>query len=200
MQTMQTMQTMNRNIILILITSLAMIAGCKPSKEKSAARIQGLEKRLYAPDAVSFDKAKSDSLMNMYETFIKENPKDTLSPGYLFKAANIAMNNSDGNKALSLFDQYIRDYPGQKKAALCMFFRGFVYENVLHDLDRARETYLQFIEKYPTNEFVKDARMAIKNLGKTPEMIIREFEEQMKADSLRKADSLAKAGKAIKHR
>jgi outer membrane protein assembly factor BamD (BamD/ComL family) len=191
---------MNRSTLLILIALLTLVAACKPSREKRAAQIQGLEKRLFSPQAMSFDKARADSLMALYDAFIKDHPKDTLSPAYLFKAANIAMNNGDGNKALALFDQYIRDYPDKPKAALCLFFKGFVYENSLHDFDKARETYLQFIEKYPTNEFVKDARMAIKNLGKTPEMIIREFEEQKKADSLRKADSLASASKAKKHK
>ena len=184
---------------LILIAVIGLMTGCKPSREKTAAKIIGLEKRLYSQEAVSFDKVKADSLMSLYESFIKENPKDSLSPGYLFKAANIAMNNGDGNKALGLFDQYLQNYSDHPKAALSMFFKGFVYENVIHNLDKARETYLLFIEKYPSNEFIKDAKLALQNLGKTPEMIIREFEAKKHADSLRIADSLVKAKKSRKH-
>jgi hypothetical protein len=65
----------------------------------------------------------------------------------------------------------------------------------MKNLDKARETYLLFIEKYPADDFTRDAKLAIQNLGKTPEMLIREFEAKQLADSLRVADSLAKLKK-----
>ena len=43
-----------------------------------------------------------------------------------------------------------------------------------------------------SDKFVNDARMAIANLGKTPEMLVKEFEAKRQADSLKTADSLAK--------
>lgn len=180
--------------ILILVFSGA-LSGCSPSKEKRIAQISGMEKAMFSPDAYSFNKEKADSLVAMYMDFIAANPKDSLSAGYLFKAANMVMNSGDGNKALGYFDQYMKDYPQGPKVAMCMFFKGFVYENTIKDLDRARETYLQFIEKYPNDDFADDAQMAVMNLGKTPEMLIREFEMKQKADSARIADSLAKGKK-----
>ena len=186
---------MKRTTVLFLVGIFGLMAGCSPSREKTVNRILGLEKRLFAPESVSFDKVKADSLMNLYENFIRENPKDSLSPGYLFKSANVAMNMGDGHKAIGMFDQYLRDYPEKQKAPMCMFFKGFIYENTLHDLDKARETYLLFIEKYPSNDFVKDAKMALLNLGKTPEMLVHEFEIKRQANSLRVADSLLKAKK-----
>ncbi len=179
----------------LLVGIFGLMAGCSPSREKTVNTIHSLEKRLFAPESTSFDKVKADSLLMMYEIFIKKNPKDSMAPGYLFKAANVAMNMGDGSKAIMLFDQYLQNYPEQKKAPLCLFFKGFVCENVLHDFDKARETYLLFLEKYPTNDFAKDAKMALMNLGKTPEMLVKEFEAQRKADSIRIADSLAKIKK-----
>ena len=159
-----------------------------------------MEKSLFSPETVSFNKEKADSLLSLYDAYIKQYPKDTLAPGYLFKAANIAMNSGNGPKALTLFDQYLQNYPDQPKASLCLFFKAFVYENVIQNLDKARETYLVFIEKYPNDNFTKDARLAIQNLGKSPDMLIREFEATKKADSTRVADSLAKAGKPAKRK
>lgn len=187
--------TMKRLTFLMLCILTGMLAGCSPSREKTISRIKSLEKSLYSPESVSFDKVKADSLMALCENFIKDHPKDSLAPVFLFKAANVAMNMNDGNKAISLFDQYIKDYQDKPKAPVCMFFKGFIYENILHDLDRAREVYLQFIEKYPNNDFVKDAKMALANLGKSPEMLVREFDAKQKADSARIADSVAKTKK-----
>jgi len=190
---------MRKSIIFCFFGLGILMAGCSPSREKVVSQVTTLEKSLYSSEAVSFNKEKADSLLAMYENFIKEYPKDSLSPGYLFKAANIVMNSGNGGKAIALFDQYLKDYPDKPKAPLCMFFKAFVYENVMHDLDRAREIYLQFIEKYPNDDFAKDARMAVMNLGKSPEMLVKEFEAKKQADSLRVADSLAKIKKSKKH-
>jgi len=186
---------MNRTTTFLLLAVFGLMAACSPSREKTVNRIQVLEKSLFSPESVSFNKAKADSLMALYEDFIKANPKDSLAPGFLFKSANVAMNMGDGTKAINLFDKYLQDYPDKPKAAISMFFKGFVYENVLHNLDKAREIYLLFIEKYPSNDFVKDAKMALMNLGKTPEMLVKEFELKRQADSLRIGDSLAQGKK-----
>ena len=82
-------------------------------------------------------------------------------------------------------------FPDNPKTPVCLFFKAYIYENLISNFDKAKETYLLFIEKYPDNEFVKDARAALMNIGKTPDQLVREFEEKKKADSLRVADSLA---------
>ena len=191
--------TMNRIAIVLFSGIMMMMSGCGPSHDKAVRQIQTMEKSLFSRDAVSFNKQKADSLIAMYETFIKKNPKDSLSPTYLFKAANIEMNSGNGPRALNMFDQYLQNYPDKPKASLCLFFKAFIYENLMKDLDKARETYLLFIEKYPSDDFAKDAKLAIVNLGKSPDMLIREFEAKKKADSSRVADSLAKNKKPKKH-
>ncbi len=190
---------MKKTTILLIAGLAGIILSCSPSREKRIEGITAMEKSLFAPDAYSFNQAKADSLIAMYIDFIEANPKDTLSANYLFKAANIVMNSGDGNKALGYFDRYINEFPDGPKVPMCLFFKGFVYENVLKDLDKAREIYLQFIEKYPKDDFADDAQMAVMNLGKTPEMLIQEFEAKQKADSARTADSLAKTKPKRKH-
>lgn len=190
---------MKKSTTFLLSVVMIMVISCGPSRDKVISQIQTLEKSLFSPDAVSFNKEKADSLLALYEVFIKENPKDSLSPGYLFKAANIVMNSGNGARALSLFDQYVKDYPDKPKASLCLFFKAFVYENIMQDMDKARETYLLFIEKYPSDDFTKDAKMALMNLGKTPDMLVREFETKKRADSTRVADSMTAAKKSKKH-
>jgi outer membrane protein assembly factor BamD (BamD/ComL family) len=186
---------MKTNYFILILVLAGILTACGPSREKRIDKITLMEKAMFAPETVSFNKEKADSLVVMYMDFIAANPKDSLSASYLFKAANVVMNNGDANKALGYFDQYIKDYPDGPKVAMCMFFKGFIYENMIRDLDKAREIYLQFIEKYPNDDFADDAQMALLNLGKTPEMMIREFEMKQKADSARIADSLAKVKK-----
>jgi outer membrane protein assembly factor BamD (BamD/ComL family) len=110
------------------------------------------------------------------------------------------MNSGDGPRALNFFDQYLQDFPDGPKAPISLFFKAFIYENMMQNLDKARETYLLFIEKYPNDDFTKDAKLALMNLGKSPDELIRQFEEQRKTDSIRVADSLAKIKKPGKRR
>lgn len=173
---------MNKYFFLVL--SLALLTACKPSKEKLSGNIAAMENRLFSPSSQGLAKESVDSLVADYEEFVARFPKDTLSPGYLFKAAGILMNTGEGAKAISLFDRLIKDYPSHPKAALALFFKGYVQENILRNLDKAKETYLLFIEQYPENEFADDAQSSIDNLGKTPEQMIREFEAKRQADSL----------------
>ncbi len=189
---------MRKSILLVIILVFAILTGCSPSREKSVKTITSLETRLFSPSAAGFDKVKADSLLSAYESFMKHFPKDSLTPKITFKAANLNMNMGDGTKAIELFDKFIEKYPDNPKAAVSMFFKGYIYENQIKNLDKAKEIYLQFIEKYPDNDFTKDARIALKNLGKSPEVMVQEFEEKQKADSIRIADSLA-ALKPVKH-
>jgi outer membrane protein assembly factor BamD (BamD/ComL family) len=182
---------MNRTTLILLLLIPVLFTGCKPSREKSVTEIQNFEKGLFSQQTFNFNKPKADSLLKMYNDFITRFPDDTLSPLFLFRSANLAINEGDGNKALSLLDQFIRKYPAHPKTPVCAFFKGYVCENLLKNMDMAKENYLSYVEKYPNDPFVKDAQMALKNLGKTPEQMIKEFEAMQKLDSVRKADSLA---------
>jgi len=191
---------MQKYTLLPFVLLVAILSSCSPSREKSVQQITKLENQLFAQTAAGFDNVKADSLLKDYEAFIKRFPEDSVSIKYNFKAANLAMNMGNSAHAIELFDQFIQKYPDHPKAAVSMFFKGYIYENQIRNLDKAKEIYLQFIEKYPTGDFSNDARIALKNLGKSPEEMVKEFEQKQKDDSIRKADSLLalKPGKHAK--
>jgi outer membrane protein assembly factor BamD (BamD/ComL family) len=189
---------MKHYTLFTVVILLAVLSGCGPSREKSVRTITSLETRLFSPVATGFDKVKADSLLSAYESFIKHFPEDSVTVKFFFKAANLCMNMGDGAKAIDLFGQFIEKYPENPKAAVSLFFIAYIYENQIKNLDKAKEIYMQFIEKYPESDFTNDARIALQNLGKSPEQMVREFEEKRKADSIRVADSLT-ALKPVKH-
>jgi outer membrane protein assembly factor BamD (BamD/ComL family) len=176
----------------VALSLLLVFTTCSPSRDKSVLNIKAVEKRLYDRNLTQFSKSGADSLVAMYEEFAKRFPDDTLSPTYLFNGAGIAMNSNEGAKAMELFTKISDKYPTYRKAPLCLFFKAYVEENLMHNLDKAKEYYLLFIEKYPKNEFVMSAKASIQNLGKTPEQMMKEFEARAKADSARVQDSVAK--------
>ncbi len=170
---------------------MLLLAGCKPNYNKLTGDMKSLENRLYGPSAMMFDSVKADSLMNMYGKFLERFPKDTLAPSVIFKMANLAVSLGKADSAISLFDRYMNEYPQGPKAEVCLFFKAFVYENNIKNYDKAKEIYRLFIEKYPNSDFADDAKIAIDNMGKSPDQFFMEFEARRKADSTRVADSIA---------
>jgi tetratricopeptide (TPR) repeat protein len=97
----------------------------------------------------------------------------------LLKAAGLAKTIENPQKAIELYSKLADGMPQNPKASTALFMIGFVYENDLGDLEKAKATYESFLQKYPNDpDFADDAQTALKMLGKSPEEIIKEFEQQ----------------------
>jgi TolA-binding protein len=115
-------------------------------------------------------------LISAYEDFATDYPDETQSPDFLFKAGDMAMNLNKPNKAISFFNRILSEYPDFDKIPQCVFLKAYIYENSLFDLDKAKLIYEDFIKRFPNDEFADDAAVSLKNLGKSPEELIKEFE------------------------
>ncbi len=166
---------MKKSVYIILLGLAGLFSACGPSKTQTEERIASMEDRMFTSEN-GFSHAGADSLILMYRDFATAYPNDSLSPVYLFKAASMTMNLKNGPGSIDLFNQIRESYPDFEKAPLCLFFIAYVQENVMGDIDKARETYQLFIDTYPDHDFVDDAQASINNLGKTPEQMIQEFE------------------------
>lgn len=136
------------------------------------------------------DKAKADALVESYLDYVDRYPGDEQSPDYLYNAADMIMNLSGGGRAMDLLTRLQEDYPDYEKVPTALFLQAFIAENHLNDLSRAEALYSAYLERYPDGVFADDAKACLLHLGKTPEEMIRAFEEAMeKADSLSGGDS-----------
>lgn len=160
-----------------LTLTVSLLIACSSPQEKKEAQIKTLEDELFS-DETTIDKIKADDLIEAYISFTDEYPDDPKAAGQLFKAADMSMNMNKPHQAIQLFNRILKDYPDFEKAPQSLFLKGYVFENNLNDLESAKRVYTEFLEKYPDDDFADDAEVSIKNLGKTPEELIREFEEQ----------------------
>ena len=97
----------------------------------------------------------------------------------LLKSAGLAKTVDEPRKALELYQKVANGLPQHPKAPTALFMSGFVYENDLNDLNNAKAVYESFLQKYPNDpDFTDDAQNALKMLGKSPEEIIKQFEQQ----------------------
>ena len=141
-----------------------------------------MEDELFADESKMIDRAQANGLIDLYIAYADAYPADNHAAENLFKAGDLAMNLTMPRKAIQVFDRILNDYPNFEKAPQCLFLKGYVYENDLGDLQTAKKIYEEFLVKYPDDEFADDAEISIKNLGKTPEQLIKEFEEQARQE------------------
>lgn len=153
-----------------------MLLSC--GEKMSVEKINELESKVFAKDAV-LSSENVIQLVDAYLLFAKQNPNDRQTPEFLFKALDVAVGiNAEGpQKAINIADVLIEKYPDFEMTPMAMFIKGFVYENMIGDLQNAEMTYRHFIEKYPNNPMVEDVKSTLENLGLTPEELIRKFEE-----------------------
>ncbi len=168
-------------VFALFILSGVILLSCGNPRVEAVENITLLEDALFSEEGDMSNLEKANQLIEQYISFADQFPKDSLAPEYLFKAADITMNINKGEMAVELYDRIMNDYPDFRKTPECLFLKAYVYENNLGDLEKARMYYQEFIDKYPDNDFADDAEISIQNLGKSPEELIKEFEEKMKA-------------------
>lgn len=169
----------------VIMALVALMAACG-SASKDMEKIKGIEQTVFKHES-GMNKEQAAELVKLYEAYANSWPKDTAAASCLYKAAEMSINLNKGNEAIGYFDRVIAEYPNYQRIPEAYFLKGFVYEISILNLNKAREAYATFIEKYPKHELTDDAQISMDNLGKSPEQILMDAQkkiEQAKADSL----------------
>ncbi|MEI6764966.1 MAG: tetratricopeptide repeat protein [Bacteroidota bacterium] len=183
---------MKKSVIVLFVIAVTLTA-CS-THDKLVERIRGMEKEISADKSGKVMKEKSAEIVRLYESFANRYPEDTLAPAFLFSAGVVTMNSGQPDKAIEMFSRVSEKYPKHKRAAEACFFTGFIYENTKGNVEKARDAYLDVVKKYPESDLVDDANFCIQNLGKTPEQVQKQLEENIK----RVEDSIAATQQAKK--
>lgn len=167
-----------------MLISLTLVCG-SCTQNNSADKITALTAQLAALDAemggaAVSDPSKADKFIQLSEELaaLQNQADPNKSAEILLRAAALAKAAGKSAKAVELYERVHAEMPGHPKAPMALFMSGFVYENDLGDLQKAKSVYEQFLQQYPADQdFADDASNALKLLGKSPEEIVREFEK-----------------------
>lgn len=77
------------------------------------------------------------------------------------------------NNAIEKYKQIFDKYPESEEAPKALFMIGFIKSNELGLYEEAERIYKLFSEKYPNHELFISAQIELKNLGKSPEEILK---------------------------
>ncbi|MDQ3051232.1 MAG: tetratricopeptide repeat protein [Bacteroidota bacterium] len=175
-----------KNLSLVLLMFAMLFVACSSSQQKLANEITSKEKALYSDSTMRPDVAKANEIIGLYISYVDTYPKDTASAMYLFKAGDISSKINETHQAVQLFGRMISDYPEHSNTPYALFLQGFIYENQVGDPVKARPYYEAFIKTYPDHPIAGDVSFSLEHLGKTPEELIRGFEnneQQLSGDT-----------------
>jgi TolA-binding protein len=108
----------------------------------------------------------------------------------LFEQAKKYQEESKFTEATVAYEDLVKKYPESRNAPQCLFMVGYLYANHLGNMEKARQAYQLFLEKYPNHALVKDARWELAHLGQDVNEI-PSLNELLQSS----ADSLAGGGK-----
>ena len=133
-----------------------------------------------------FDAHVAKSFIAKAEEFSNKYPEDAMSPEFLFKAGLMAMtvakatDNIDEKttycqNAFNIFEDIERVYPEYSGVKDGMYYKGVIFDDILHDYENAEIYYRMFIARYPTDTLAITLESYLQFLGKSPEEIIATF-------------------------
>lgn len=167
-----------RKLLFLTLFATAFFA-CTDKEATLRGRLAVLDKEFGGANVT--DKKKAEEFIIAAEQLagLVEKTKPDEYVDLILKAAGLAKTIENPQKAIELYSKLADGMPQHPKAPTALFMLGFVYENDLGDLAKAKEIYESFLQKYPNDaDFADDAQTALKMLGKSPEEIIKEFEQQ----------------------
>ncbi|MBP9690293.1 MAG: tetratricopeptide repeat protein, partial [Bacteroidia bacterium] len=134
---------MKKSIQFVVVMVALVAVACQSPKEQALKEIEALQ----VQDSVfSIDNMAKEK--DAYLAFADKYPDDERTPEFLFKAGQslgaIASQSKDvkqHEEAIAVFKRLQDNYPKHHYAEEALFLTGFVYENDIGDLEKAKATY-----------------------------------------------------------
>lgn len=150
-----------------------------PSEEKLNEQIANFKKTMTDTTlGAGINRSVYPQLANAYMQSVAINPKADDAAGKLKDAGELYMSVGDAMSAAKVWEQLIAGYPEADAAKSGMFQLAFCYEQFFKDLDKAKAMYERFLKKYPDDQLATSAEFSLKNLGKSADEILENFNAQ----------------------
>ncbi|MCB0481216.1 MAG: hypothetical protein KDC83_07270 [Flavobacteriales bacterium] len=172
-----------KKIMLIALAGILFSCGSNNSndaeklKKEAVEGIEKLEAELKSSVELSPNLKKANKLIEMYVTFVNNNPNDDHCGEFIFKAGEVSMGTEQYKRAIGFFENVITNYPGYEKIVEAHYLVAFIYDYYLDQKGVAEDKYKLVIERFPRNDFANEARGAINNLYLSDEELIKKFED-----------------------
>jgi tetratricopeptide (TPR) repeat protein len=131
-------------------------------------------------NAVEINTTAANKAIKDFTNFSYYCHTDSLAPIYLIKTAQVARSINNFKQAQVVLERCIGNYPLFKDKPAAMFLLAQLFDdaNELNNEIQAEQLYQEIIQDYPKSSWAKNAKGALKFLGKSDEEIIKELNKK----------------------
>jgi TolA-binding protein len=154
--------------ILFLIAFVSIFSSCVNAQKKALDRVLALEAKLKLAEDASANRELAIEVVAVY-------PEIESKPELLFKSGEVLKGLGENLKAAKSFYKVHHNFPKSKLAPLALFYQAHCFE-VLEQRLTAKNTYQEFIDRYPNHPYVAQAEGMIQLLHYSDEELIKQFQ------------------------
>ena len=168
---------MKKSICLLALLIAVMLVGCQ--QKTSQADVKKTEATLYNSD-MTMNQDVVPEAVDTYSKYVEDNPNAADAPDVLLKAIEVSVfSGQDASKSIELVNKLATAYPNHENtpAALSML-ASYVYDQQLHDMNKARATYERVIKDYPDTQWATDARILVEMIGMSDDEMLEKIKLQ----------------------
>jgi tetratricopeptide (TPR) repeat protein len=120
--------------------------------------------RIYSRASLLAFQNKNDEALLALDSILILFPQRSITDAVWFKQADIQLRKNNVDTAIKLYQSIFEKYPDGILADDALYKMGDLFENTIKDKEKAMETYLIFIDKYPSSVFSADVRKRYRQL------------------------------------
>ena len=157
---------------------ICLVVACQSDQEVHLHKINDLQLQLVDTD-LKTNLEVAQELVAEIEDYLSKYPDSTTIPDYYMQLGDLYTHALQlPVKGLYFFQKVHADFPNYKKAAVALFYQGFVLENYMGQQEQAKAVYESFLIDYPEHELSETVKLSIQQLGIPIEELVKQFEEK----------------------
>jgi N-acetylmuramoyl-L-alanine amidase len=163
-------------IALGCVITPVLVAKMKPARQVELTPWEQAERGREALEAIpqgSRTRADYTRAMDGFRAVYHDAPADMHAPDSVNAVAELLAEQGRGlhdakslKAAVGQYEFLRKQYPGSSLRVGALLSEGQIYENDLHDMAAARETYALFVTKYPRSELAEEAKAGLASLDR----------------------------------
>ena len=161
--------------ILFLIAFVSIFSSCVNAQKKALDRVLALEAKLKLAEDASANRELAIEVVAAYNELLLVYPEIESKPELIFKSGEVLKGLGENLKAAKSFYKVHHNFPKSKLAPLALFYQAHCFE-VLEQRLTAKNTYQEFIDRYPNHPYVAQAEGMIQLLHYSDEELIKQFQ------------------------
>ena len=162
-------------VVLISLLMLLVLNACETKQQTDLKSLLELENKLMQVEDPTANESLAKDMLAAYDEFIRTYTDAEQIPELLFKSGEVLKGLGAHLKSAKTFHKVHTQFPDAKVAPIALFHQAHCFE-ALDQYLTAKNTYVDFIERYPNHPYVSQAKGMIQILNLSDDELIHKFQ------------------------